>query len=233
MRTLSACLVNRSSMGETRSISEANSIPFASSSSAGTISLTKPIALARSALKEAACEQQLGGDGKTDQPGQQVTRSHVAAADTDADIGSVHPGIWCGEADIAGQQEGKTRAARRAVNEPDDRLRTRPHQTDDAGVVLLHLELALRSSLAGCSKGVRSEFSSGGELGSVASQNHDARGRPIVQRREVVGQFPDHVGRDGVELVGAVQCQDLDRAAGLQGNGVRLRHGCPPIVHCL
>ena len=42
-------------------------------------------------LEEAACEQQLGGDGETNQPRQEITRAHVAAADADADIGGIHP----------------------------------------------------------------------------------------------------------------------------------------------
>ena len=188
MRTLSACFVSRSPMGETRSISEANSSPVASSSSAGTTSLTKPIALAPLGLEEASRKQQFRRNGKANEPGQEVSRTHVAAADADADIGGIHPCIRRGKADVAGQQEGKAGAACGAMDKADDRLRARPHQADDAGIVLLHLELALRPSLARRGKRIRSEFGAGGERRSVAAQNHDARGRPIMQRREVAGQ---------------------------------------------
>src|SRR5207244_7035709 len=63
-------------------------------------------------LEEAACEQQLGGDGKTNQPRQEITRAHVAAADADADIGGIHPRLRRSKTRSEERRVGKWRKSR-------------------------------------------------------------------------------------------------------------------------
>src|SRR3546814_18895296 len=73
-------------------------------------------------VDEAAGQDHLRGEARTDEARQEIARRHVAATEADADIGGVAAEGRRGIAHVGGEKKRQAATRRRAVDERDDRL---------------------------------------------------------------------------------------------------------------
>src|SRR3546814_13751255 len=88
-------------------------------------------------VDEAAGQDHLRGEARTDEARQEIARRHVAATEADADIGGVAAEGRRGIAHVGGEKQRQAATRRRAVAERDDRLWAGAHlalDVADAGL---------------------------------------------------------------------------------------------------